>query len=365
MRKVLPVLMVLSVAIIACEDKAPTGPSRVETLTAPANGAPVVTITAPLTGSFIEGTSLTFTAMAIDDTTENLTEEISWTSSLDPVGQVFGTGGTVARALPLGAHTITATVTDRSGVSGSASVAVTITRRGPPVVTITSVPGLTTGIGVSFQATAIDPEDGDISTDIVWESTLDGQLGTGALLVRAGGLSEGTHIVTATVTDSDGLTGSDAASVTVDPVAPTAPTPPPTEATYKFVVSENGLATSPEELTMVFSLTATGEPTTAASPVSPTYSVTGRWSAPNDDTGALTGTFRGLPSNGAFTGVLTRPAVSITSTPCVASASFIGATTPTISASRPDSIRLDRSSDSSVSGCDWPAGFDSFDGETE
>ncbi len=52
-------------------------------------------------------------------------------------------------------------------------------------------------------ATAIDTEDGDISANIDWRSSIDGSLGTGASLEIQ--LSTGTHTITASVTDSDDL----------------------------------------------------------------------------------------------------------------------------------------------------------------
>jgi len=68
---------------------------------------------------------------------------------------------------------------------------------------------------VSLSATANDTEDGDITASISWDSSLDGFLGsTGSIDV--GSLSVGTHLITASVTDSGGATGS--ASVTISVV---------------------------------------------------------------------------------------------------------------------------------------------------
>lgn len=56
----------------------------------------------------------------------------------------------------------------------------------------------------NLSATAIDEEDGDISSNIDWNSDIDGSLGTGSnILVQ---LSNGEHSIAATVTDSGNKT---------------------------------------------------------------------------------------------------------------------------------------------------------------
>jgi len=66
-----------------------------------------------------------------------------------------------------------------------------------------------------LQASAYDTEDG-VLTNIVWASSLDGALGSGELVVRdATTLTEGTHVLTATATDSGGLTNAATVSVTI------------------------------------------------------------------------------------------------------------------------------------------------------
>ncbi|MCB1802604.1 MAG: S8 family serine peptidase [Gammaproteobacteria bacterium] len=75
----------------------------------------------------------------------------------------------------------------------------------PPVLTIASPAGGATfdsGTPVTFQATASDAESGDLGGAIVWQSDLDGALGSGPQVV-ASSLSVGTHTVTATVSDGE------------------------------------------------------------------------------------------------------------------------------------------------------------------
>ena len=70
------------------------------------------------------------------------------------------------------------------------------------------------GASVSFSGTASDAEDGNLSGRLVWSSSRDGQIGTGASVSRA--LSAGTHMVTATVSDSSGQTSSSHVSVVIE-----------------------------------------------------------------------------------------------------------------------------------------------------
>lgn len=53
-----------------------------------------------------------------------------------------------------------------------------------------------------FSGVADDAEDGSLTPQIIWTSSLDGRLGTGASVQRE--LSAGSHVVTASVTDSSG-----------------------------------------------------------------------------------------------------------------------------------------------------------------
>ncbi len=83
---------------------------------------------------------------------------------------------------------------------------------------------------ISFEGTANDTNDGDLTASLVWTSSINGQIGTGGNFSSAT-LSDGNHTITATVSDSGGATGSDSISITVGT------TPPPTEATTVSVDS--------------------------------------------------------------------------------------------------------------------------------
>ncbi len=86
-----------------------------------------------------------------------------------------------------------------------------------PSVTITAPPnGSSFNVGdpITFSGTASDAEDGNISANLSWTSSIDGAIGTGASFTTSS-LSVGSHTITASVTDSGGLSGSDSINVTV------------------------------------------------------------------------------------------------------------------------------------------------------
>ncbi|MGD9498146.1 MAG: hypothetical protein AB7Y46_17730, partial [Armatimonadota bacterium] len=69
------------------------------------------------------------------------------------------------------------------------------------------------GASVDFAGMATDAEDGDLSGSLVWTSSRDGQIGTGGSFSAV--LSDGSHTITASVTDAGGLSDSATVSVTV------------------------------------------------------------------------------------------------------------------------------------------------------
>lgn len=85
-----------------------------------------------------------------------------------------------------------------------------------PTVSISSPASgssFTSGDSVTFVAAATDDQDGDLTADIEWSSDVDGVLGTGGSVNAS--LSDGTHVVTASVVDSDSNAASDSVTVTL------------------------------------------------------------------------------------------------------------------------------------------------------
>ncbi len=94
-----------------------------------------------------------------------------------------------------------------------------------PDVTISS-PGdgteFTSAETISFEGSADDPEDGSLTGDALdWSSSADGDLGSGEQ-VETSSLSATQHTITLTATDSEGATGTDSLSLTVQDASPTA-----------------------------------------------------------------------------------------------------------------------------------------------
>ena len=190
------------------------------------NHSPIATITSPSDGTYTEGDTITFSGSGYD--AEEGTLDVSslvWTSSID--GEI-GTGISFTRDdLSVGTHTITLTVTDSEGATGSDSVSITVNspENTSPTATITSPSGTyTEGDTITFSGTGEDVEDGDLTgSSLVWTSSIDGQIGTGTSFTK-NDLSVGTHTITLTVTDSEGATGSDSVSITVNSPENTSPT---------------------------------------------------------------------------------------------------------------------------------------------
>ena len=109
------------------------------------NSAPSVSITRPTYGSsFVSGTLIDFTGTVSDAEQDNLTDSLVWTSNL---GDQIGTGGSFKAVLGDGTHTITASVTDSGGLTGEASVIITVAPvEDPSVITLASVTPRTQGV---------------------------------------------------------------------------------------------------------------------------------------------------------------------------------------------------------------------------
>jgi uncharacterized protein YjdB len=158
---------------------------------------------------------LTATGIYSDSTTQDLTTQVTWTSSDAAIAQVSNaagfegivTGGTV------GSVTVTATL---SGVSGSTTVTVT-----PSVLQQLQVtppnPTRPRGLEVRFQATGIfsDGSTQDLTTQVTWTSA---SMGVVAITNASGaeGLATAVNVGTATITATFGAV-SGTASFTVTP----------------------------------------------------------------------------------------------------------------------------------------------------
>jgi hypothetical protein len=173
---------------------------------------PVVVIQFPISGTTHPlASTVTFAGTATDLRDGSLTgASLAWTSNKD--GQI-GIGNTFTRDdLTLGAHTITLTATNSYGTTASTSAVITISDNAPPTATINTPAGGETfarGEPITFHGEGADAEDGSLTgASLVWSSSVDGTIGSSASLIKTT-LSEGTHVIALTATDSEGATSTD------------------------------------------------------------------------------------------------------------------------------------------------------------
>ena len=184
------------------------------------NTDPDLSIIGPVDGStFVEDVEILLEALATDAEDGDISNSITWESDLD--GPISGLGGSVpVTTLSIGTHVITASITDSALVSRSESITVSVVPNTPPVVLITSPENGTTFLDtdtIEFAATALDNEDGDIGLLLSWTSDLDGPLGEMGSIISTADLSIGTHLITASATDSGSFESSDSITVIVIP----------------------------------------------------------------------------------------------------------------------------------------------------
>lgn len=94
------------------------------------NAAPEVSIVSPEDGAiFGSGATISFSGTAYDAEDGDLSDYLTWTSNID---DLIGTGGSVsATTLSDGIHTITASVTDLGGATGSDSITIAVGTASP------------------------------------------------------------------------------------------------------------------------------------------------------------------------------------------------------------------------------------------
>ncbi len=142
--------------------------------------------------------------------------------NLNPVGLLFAGSSTITVANRIDLVLAEFGVTIDDGTGGEPPPP----PNEPPTVSIISpVDGatFTSGATIDFAGSATDTEDEDttLTASLAWTSNIDGPIGTGGSFSTT--LSDGNHTITASVTDTGGLDGSDSISITVG----TPPPPPP------------------------------------------------------------------------------------------------------------------------------------------
>ncbi|MFA6009703.1 MAG: hypothetical protein WC799_06955 [Desulfobacteraceae bacterium] len=179
------------------------------------NSTPALTLGSSYGGELnASGQAYRFTGTASDPEDGNLNSFITWNSNKNGY---LGTGPDITTTLSPGAHVITASVNDRLGKTVSKTLGITVAtfNTAPSITTPASVPGTLDANGqrYGFSASAIDSEDGNLSSTIIWNSNKDGSLGVGSSIQTT--LSAGFHTITAQVADTKGKTAVASAQVTV------------------------------------------------------------------------------------------------------------------------------------------------------
>ena len=211
-----------------------TGSDSVTITVGPPNGSPSCAITSPPNfGSSEVGGAVTFTGLVGDPDISPDQLSVLWQSDVDglltssvatSVGDVSYTTSGLSAAI----HTITLTVEDEVGATCTDAITFTV-GSGPDVVIIepTMNDVFMLGAVIAFEGEVSDSEDVPTALSLEWESSIDGLFSTqgaasnGVVQFTEGNLSEGTHTITVTVTDTTGLYAEDL--VVIQVISNTAP----------------------------------------------------------------------------------------------------------------------------------------------
>ena len=207
----------------------------VELIISAPNSAPLCEITQPGNGEFsVGGSNVTFagTMSDVDIDPELLT--VTWTSDKDGelssgMADPTGTYTFDISTMSLNTHQVTMTVTDEMGLECTDTIQYSI---GTPPTIILQQPYVNTLINEGdeqvFSAIVSDTEQSGSELQVVWESDINGTLfvgpaeSSGLSQFESDSLSFGTHVITATVTDLDGLYASEQVNMIVNAI-PTQP----------------------------------------------------------------------------------------------------------------------------------------------
>ena len=264
----------------------PQGATATDTVTLTiANVAPTILVGGPTSGT--EGSPLTHAGLVSDPSSVDIANlSRSW-SVTDAAGSVVATGsGTTLGWTPGddGVYTVTGTVTDPQGATGTDSLTVTVAGVAPTVAASGPSTG-DEGSSLSYSAVGSDASATDqASLTYAWLVTDAGgtvTTGTGSSFSFTPD-DDGAYTVAVTVTDPGGLTGTDSISVTVSNVAPSVTATGDTTGSEGSSASYSATGTDPSSvdqaaLTYAWTATTSGG-STVATGSNPSFSFT-----PDDD----------------------------------------------------------------------------------
>ncbi len=263
----------------------------------PPNSAPGCAITAPADGSAGEvGTTVTFRGTTSDPDIPADRLAVTWSSDKDGTlgTSTPGSDGSVAFSfdgLSVDTHVVSMQVADELGATCTAQVVYAV-GSAPTIELESPADGevVAEGEALVFTALVADGEDAPGDLLVRWESSVDGLLyegppdSAGVAQFVESALSPGDHVLTVTVTDTDGLYTSALGTFTVDgaPSAPgvsIAPASPVTD--DDLVVSVDTPAVDPEggSLTYLYTWSVDGVPSGASASATLPASATRRGEA--------------------------------------------------------------------------------------
>lgn len=201
---------------------------------------PIVSIETPANGSaFFEGQQILFTAVVSSGGTASITElSTRWVAEDSPICDTTnvppdGVATCTASFDAEGVYNIAVHAIDPSGATADDTIQITIKYNNPPTVEILSpTTGEVFGEGelIVFEAEALDPEDEPTALTVHLSSNKDGEIAdlpespssAGDWAGATDQLSADSHLITITVTDSVGKTGTDTVTIRLNnkPSAP-------------------------------------------------------------------------------------------------------------------------------------------------
>ncbi len=185
---------------------------------------PILRITSPGPAAMLSQPEVLLTARASDGVDGIISKQIVWSDSV--AGQLMQGPACYVGNLSTGQHNVTASVTDSRGLVSSTTITIQVCAPGPMVsgLPVNSNVSYPEGSLISFGASANDPAYGLLTSQIQWSSSLQGALGQGGTVSFAN-LAPGTHVITATASNSAGVTAGQPTILTIMPATsvPTAP----------------------------------------------------------------------------------------------------------------------------------------------
>ncbi len=185
-----------------------------------ASKPPVASLISPVNRIFAEGETIYFEGSG-DDKEDGPNLAYTWNSSVDGLLSNYKSFST--RNLSVGSHVMSFGVIDSTSLTNYYTFNLTINEGSPNVIILnpTNNQEISYKAITNFLANATDPQDGNISSSILWTSSINGNIGNGNSFSY--NLSIGTHIISTTVTDRHGNIATDKITITVKtPQYPTA-----------------------------------------------------------------------------------------------------------------------------------------------